>query len=356
MNKRNIATALLALSLGSAGAQEITTESKIIDCGQVVFKHPVTAEFEMKNSGSEPLIISDVRTSCGCTTVSFPRHAITAGQTFKVTTTYDAKQMGHFDKQIGIYSNMPGKPMMLSLRGVVVGEIADFKGEYAFQLGTLATDANDIEFDNVNRGDRPFQKIHIKNIGTETAQPVIMHLPAYLRAEISPSKVAPGHSATATITLDSYRLRDLGLTQTSVYLGSFLGDKVSAEKEITISTVLLPGFESMTAEQRAKAPKMRLSAGSLEMGSFEGKDKKKGEIEITNEGHSVLNIRSIQMFTIGMQVSLNKTEIAPGETAKLKVTALAKEIKSARSKPRILMITNDPENTKVIVNINIQQQ
>src|SRR3712207_7611102 len=45
-------------------------------------------------------------------------------------------------------------------------------------------------------------------------------------------------SGVATIMLDSYRLRDLGLTQTSIFLGSFLGDKVSADKEISVSTVL----------------------------------------------------------------------------------------------------------------------
>ncbi|MBM6993709.1 MAG: DUF1573 domain-containing protein [Prevotella sp.] len=354
MNKKHITVALLALTFVSAGAQEITTESKVIDCGQVVFKHPVTAEFEMKNSGGQPLTITNVRTSCGCTTVSYPQNAIPAGATFTVSATYDAKQMGHFDKQIGIYSNASGDPTILSVRGVVVGEIVDFQGEYPYQMGDLAVDANDIEFDNVNRGDHPFQKIHIKNNGTKTAEPVIMHLPDYLRAEVSPSRIAPGHSATATIVLDSHRLRDLGLTQTSVFLGSFLGDKVSADKELTVSTVLLPGFENMTDAQRANAPKMRLSAGSLELGSFKGKTKKKGEIEITNEGRSVLNIRSLQMFTTGLEVSLNKTEIKPGETAKLKVTALAKELKTARSRPRVLMITNDPENTKVVININIQ--
>jgi len=354
MNKKLIAVTLLSAILGRAGAQEITTENTVINCGQVAFRHPVTAEFELKNGGTAPLVIQDVRTDCGCTTISFPHEPIAAGKTFLVTATYDAKQMGRFHKQIGIYSNAPEGPTMLSIQGTVVSEIIDFKGEYPYTIGQLAVDVNDIEFDNVNRGDRPFQKIHLKNIGSQTVRPVIMHLPDYLKAEISPTHIAPGHSGTATIVLDSHRLRDLGLTQTSVYLGSFLGDKVSPDKEISVSTVLLPGFENMTPEQRAGAPKMRLSAGSLELGPFNGKAKKKGEIEITNQGHSTLNIRSLQMFTTGLEVSLNKTEIRPGETAKLKVTALAKELKTARSKPRVLMITNDPENTKVIININIQ--
>jgi hypothetical protein len=356
MNKKYIVTSLLALVLWSANAQEITTENKIIDCGQVLFKSPVTAEFEMQNSGGRPLVIDNVRTSCGCTTVDYPQSPIPPGQKFMVKITYDAKQMGHFNKQIGIYGNGSEEPLMLSLRGVVVGEVVDFQGEYPYRLGDMMTDLNDIEFDNVNRGDRPTQKIHIKNVTSTIAEPVVMHLPDYLSAEVSPSKIAPGRSGTITLILDSYRLRDLGLTQTSVYLGTFPGDTVSPEKEISISTVLLPGFENMTEAVRAYAPKMRLSAGSLEMGNLNGKSKKKGTIEITNEGRSTLKINSLQMFTAGLEVSLNKTKIEPGEKAKLKVTVVAEKLKNARSKPRVLMITNDPENTKVVININVDQQ
>lgn len=354
MNKKIIGISLIALICCEAKAQEITIANKTIDCGQGVFKSPVRAEFEMRNSGGQPLVITNVQTSCGCTQAQYPKTPIAPGAKFVVAATYDAKQMGRFNKQIGIYSNATQNPLTLSVRGVVVSKITKFEGQYTFQMGKLKVDVNNIEFDNVNRGDQPTQVIHIKNIGSTVAEPVVMHLPDYLKANISPSKIAPGHSATAILTLDSHRIRDLGLTQTSVYLGSFLGDTVSPEKEISISTVLLPGFKGMTDSTRIYAPKLRLSAGSLELGSFKGKAKKKGEIEITNQGRTTLKINSLQMFTMGLEVSLNKTEIEPGEKAKLKITAMANGLKMARSKPRILMITNDPENTKIVININVE--
>ena len=76
MNKNQIISAILLLTAMGASAQDIAIENKNIDCGQVVFKHPVTAEYVMKNNGASPLTISDVRTSCGCTTVSYPKEAI----------------------------------------------------------------------------------------------------------------------------------------------------------------------------------------------------------------------------------------------------------------------------------------
>jgi len=36
------------------------------------------------------------------------------------------------------------------------------------------------------------------------------------------------------------------------------------------------------------------------------------------------------------------------------VTAYADGLRKARSKPRVLMITNDPENAKVVINVNVE--
>lgn len=142
--------------------------------------------------------------------------------------------------------------------------------------------------------------------------------------------------------LDSRRLRDYGLTQTSVFLGMFPGDKVHPDKEISVSTVLLPAFTEMTEQQMAYTPRMMLSAEELNI-SFDGKNKKSETIIIENTGRTELEISSLQMFTEGMQVKLNKTRLAKGEQGRLKITVDARLIKKARSKPRVLMITNDPK-------------
>lgn len=335
-------------------AQHISTPSTTIDCRQVVFQQPVKAEFQMKNTGSEPLVINDVRTSCGCTTVEYPNESIAAGAPFTVSVVYDAKTMGHFQKLIGIYSNADEEPLMLTIKGVVVEKKTDYEGELPYQIGELKTDILDIEFDDVNRGDMPVQKIHLYNAGTEVLEPQLMHLPDYLLGEVKPQRIAPGHSGTATIQLDSRKLRNLGLTQTSIYLGMFPGDKVSPANEIPLNIILMPDFEQLTDNQRLNAPKLRLSKGSIDIGSFDGKEKKKGEIIISNEGHSPLTIRSLQMLTAGLEVSLNSQNIAPGGKARLKVTAIASMLRKARTKPRILMITNDPEHPKVVVNVNVK--
>ena len=345
-------SALLALP---ASAQKITTQHEVVDCGQVKFRHPVTAEFVMKNEGNKPLVIHNMLKSCGCTEVEYPKKSIAAGESFVVKAVYDAKQMGTFNKQVCLYTNAADEPFILSMRGRVVSNVVDFAGPYNEMLGEIKSDVQEVEFDDVNRGDRPVQRIHIFNPTDQMMEPVVMHLPNYLQAQVSPSKVAPRHSAVVTLVLDSKKLRDLGLKQTSIYLGERPGDKIAPEKEIVVSSVLLPAFDNMTAAKKALSPKAELSTTTLDLGSFGNRKKLKGEVLITNKGKSKLEIRSMQMFTMGLQVQLKKSKIEPGETVKMKVTVVKPDLKKSRAKnPRILMITNDPDNAKVVVKIHVK--
>ena len=135
---------------------------------------------------------------------------------------------------------------MLTLKGIVVDEVIDFTGDYPLALGDLLVDINSVEFDEVNQGDRPVAKIHILNNTDQTVQPIVMHTPDYIQAEVSPSKIRAGRSGVALITLDTRKINDFGLTQTTVYLGRQPGDRVAPNKQIDISAVLLPSFNDLT--------------------------------------------------------------------------------------------------------------
>lgn len=353
MNKKTILAFVLAVVSLDMSAQRISAKQEVIDCGSVLYETPVTAKFELRNKGSE-LVIDTVRTSCDCVVAKYPEGTIAKGDNFTVEVTFDSRQLGHFYKEAAIYSNASDKPFYLTMKGVVVDHLADYSGVYDYTLGSVRTDKNNIEFDDVNLGETPVEKIHIVNSGSESVTPVVMHLPNYLTASVSPTTIAPGHTGVATITLNSAKLRSYGLTQSSVYLGMFPGDKVSDDKEISVSAVLLPEFRNMSETQRRNAPVMKMSAETLELGSFDDKDEKSGTIMIENQGRSRLVISSMQMFTTGLKVRLNKSRLDPGESAKLKITAYKKQLKNARSRPRVLMITNDPNKSKVVIHVNVK--
>lgn len=339
----------------TVAAQKMVINKTIIDCGRTGYEVPVTAEFEITNKGLRHLSISRVTTDCGCTRVQLPKKSISPGQTFKMRLTYDAAMLGHFQKQAAIYSNATKEPVYVTMRGQVVGEWEDYSASYPYQLGQLMTDQDHVEFDNVNKGETPEAVIHVFNNSSEVVQPNVMHLPSWLSAVSMPATLRPGHKGTVTLTVNSDKIHSMGLTQTLVYLASRLGEKVQTDTEMPVSVVLLPDLSTFDGDQKKFAPKMNLSATSLDFGLVDGKQKTQETITITNTGQSVLNISSLQMFTGGLKLTLAKQQLHPGEETKLKVTAHPNVLRKARQRPRILIITNDPDQAKVIIDINVRQ-
>jgi len=334
-------------------AQKLTIENATVNCGRTGFEQPITATFELRNKGMKRLVIESVKPDCGCTAVEFPKE-VGAGDKFTIKMTYDARQLGHFHKMAAIKSNGSKAPVYLTMTGVVLPEVLDYTGDYPFSMGDLLLDKAELEYDDVNKGDTPIQEIHIMNNGTTKMTPNVMHLPPYLSAIVKPETVAPGRSATITVMLNSGKLRDYGLTQTNVHIAKQLGEKVSADNEMSVSAILLPDLKAYETTNKAEAPQLRISATDIDFTDFGGKAKKTADITLLNTGGSTLTISSLQMFTSGLKVTLGKREVAPGQSTVLKVTGFADELAKLRTRPRILMITNDPDHAKVVVNIKLK--
>jgi hypothetical protein len=350
MNKRLIITTLMAAVLLPAAAQKLTVENTTVNCGRTGFEQPVTATFELRNKSMKRLVIESVKPDCGCTAVEFPKE-VGAGDKFTIKMTYDARQLGHFHKMAAIKSNGSKKPVYLTMTGVVLPEVLDYTGDYPYAMGDLLLDKTELEYDDVNKGDTPIQEIHVMNYGTTKMTPNVMHLPPYLSAIVKPETIAPGRSATITVMLNSEKLRDYGLTQTNVHIAKQLGEKVSADNEMSVSTILLPDLKEYDAVNKAEAPHLQISATDIDFTDFGGKAKKTADITLLNTGRSPLTISSLQMFTSGLKVTLGKRQIAPGQSTVLKVTGFADELAKLRTRPRILMITNDPDHAKIVINI-----
>lgn len=346
MKSKLLITALMALAASTASAQRLSVTSTTIDVGRTGYEIPVTATFELRNRGLRRLVIEDVKPDCYCTKVEYPKGEIGIGEKFAIRVTYDARQLGHFNKQVAVVSNGSKKPVYLTMTGVVLADLHDYSGSYPYDFNSLLADADNLEFDNVQKGEERTFEMRIMNNGNETMQPNVLHLPAYLSANAYPEHLQPGHSGKMVFTLHSEKIRDYGLTQTTVYLAQQLGEKVNSETEISVSAVLLP-----PVTQIDNAPHLELSDSTLNI-TFAGKSKKSGDIVLANKGLSPLDISSLQMFTRGLKVTLGKSRLNPGEQTKLKITAVADELKKVRSMPRVLMITNDPNHSKVVITVN----
>ena len=145
----------------------------------------------------------------------------------------------------------------------------------------------------------------------------------------------------------------MGLTQTTIYLARYSGDKVGDDNDIAVSAILLPDFPEEIAG--IARPEFNISSTELDFGKLGKKKKVSGRVEITNKGRGTLQLQAIQVFNHALSVSLPKKVLAPGESIKMKVTLMAKYLGQSKSQPRVLLITNDPKHPKEIVTVKFQK-
>lgn len=89
------------------------------DFGSIERGVPKTAEFVVHNSSKEPLIIEEVKSTCGCTAAHHDKGPILPGESSVVTATYNAKNAGAFRKSIKVMTNKTESPILLTVTGTV---------------------------------------------------------------------------------------------------------------------------------------------------------------------------------------------------------------------------------------------
>jgi hypothetical protein len=80
---------------------------------------PVKIAFKFKNPGMIPLIIEDVKPSCGCTVPVYSKEPIPGGGEGEVTVIFDAKDTGYFSKTIKVMTNTEDGFSLLYIKGEV---------------------------------------------------------------------------------------------------------------------------------------------------------------------------------------------------------------------------------------------
>lgn len=335
-------------------AQRISFDKTTVNAGSTLWKKPVTAVFKFTNKDKDPLFVREVDAGCGCLTPQWTKTAVQKGDDGEIRITYDAQLLGHFDRYIDVYTNTNDKPVRIRMKALVNnGEKKTIEELYPYEIDDILLSTNNVEFPNVNAGDSAQVEIELLNNSATVYTPMLMHLPAHITAEYKPEMIARGRRGKIVLTLHSDKLQDLGLNQTSIYLARFSGDKVGSNNEIAVSAVLLPDLHY--AQEFSKKPSFHISTTELNIGKLGKKTKLKGEVKISNKGNGVLKLNKIQAFNQAITVALSKTELQPNEEVKMTVMVDAKFLGMSKARPRVLIITNDPNRPKEVVNVNFEK-
>lgn len=95
-------------------------ETEVIDYGKIALNADGVRVFKFKNVGKSPLVISNIKSSCGCTVPKKPTEPIMPGKTGEIEVKYDTNRPGGFSKMITVTSNAVGPPKRLRIKGIVI--------------------------------------------------------------------------------------------------------------------------------------------------------------------------------------------------------------------------------------------
>ena len=89
------------------------------DFGDIPQKKPARYDFQFRNISGEPLIIDNVRTSCGCTVADWEAAAVPPDSLGAISIEYDARDLGYFYKKVKVYFHGQRKAEVLYVEGWV---------------------------------------------------------------------------------------------------------------------------------------------------------------------------------------------------------------------------------------------
>ncbi len=111
------------LSLGVTAQEKVAKiefKTDVIDYGTIEKGSDGVRVFEFTNTGNAPLIISKVKSTCGCTVPKKPDGPIMPGETGEISVKYDTNRVNPIRKTITVTSNAETPTVALKIKGLVV--------------------------------------------------------------------------------------------------------------------------------------------------------------------------------------------------------------------------------------------
>jgi hypothetical protein len=316
---------LIALSLW-AQTGKMTFEKTTHDFGTVKEElGPVTYDFKFTNTGNAPLIISNVKASCGCTTPDWTKDPVLPGQQGFIRAVYNtANRPGAFNKSLTITANTEPGTTNLFINGTVVPKPKTPEEEFPKKSGNIRFTSEIFDFGRITTKDTISKNFVLYNDGTG---PVTFQapsgLPKHLHAKIIPAIVGSKQKATLKITYDPKKKNDLGPVTDQITL--MTNEPTDNKKSFSVKADINEYFPPLSEQALANAPKMELAGGPLDMGTVKVKSVTTAYIEFTNTGKQDLVIRKVRTSASNLVAQAEKNTIKPGMKGKIKVTYTAGE-------------------------------
>ncbi len=105
----------VAVAAAAGPATTVALSESNFSFGKIKKGDKVEHVYEVTNTGTNPLVISEVKPACGCTVPDYTKEPILPGQKGKITLKFDSASFdGLVSKQAEVYANVEKSPIVIS--------------------------------------------------------------------------------------------------------------------------------------------------------------------------------------------------------------------------------------------------
>lgn len=298
-------------------------------------------EFKLVNLGKSSLLIQRIKTTCGCTTVEFPKDFINEGDTATITIQYNpVRRPGKINKELKVYFDKTDSVYTLKFIGSVLGSDHTLETQYPYREGNLRFERLNLKTDTLTKGMKRHLFLEMYNQGLDTISPVLAPDIETVQCHYNPSisivqgKIPPGESSTLMIEIDSSKISGYGKKNFTPFVkwGHNNQDSIG----INVSTVILPKPVKQSNESLGQ---IKITKDIIEVNKLTKDEEIVFEIE--NVGDGPLKLYGILPEQEDVIEAIFPEEIGKGEKGELKILVKYYNIPEGVFRINFDIISND---------------
>ncbi|MDA3880405.1 MAG: DUF1573 domain-containing protein [Prolixibacteraceae bacterium] len=304
--------------------------------------------FEFKNTGDQPLILNNVRATCGCTTPKWTKEPITPGSSGKIEVGYNPKNRpGPFSKSVNVDTNAKPSVSVLKIKGNVAAREKTLEEKYPRAMGPIRLKTNYTSFGSMVQTEKKTEELPFVNTSDAPVKVEVYRSPRHISVEFEPKTLEPGNEGKMLVTYDATLEETFGYSSDRIYL-TINGEK-NNRYSVGSSVTIKEDFSHLTSEELDNAPQVEFDNKVFDFGTIKEGEKVQHNYKLTNKGKSDLIIRNIRA-SCGCTAVKHESVVKPGETTDLSVVFNSRGKRNRQNKS-ITVITNDPKNSTVILRV-----
>lgn len=324
----------------------LEADKTIHNFGDIIHESgPVSCTFTLTNTGTQPAVIYNVVSTCGCTDVNWTREPIRPGQTGKISVTYSNDEGAYpFDKTLTTYISDSEKPVLFKIRGVSIEKAKPLKELYPVQSGPLAMREAINKCGNLEQGGQKTEAVMIANISSKPIRLSFTGTDKNLKVDVSPNPIPANSTAEMTFTVTA----DRSLWGKNTYYTTPVINGVPAKEKIGFWAFTKENFSHLSQSEKAKGPRPTFKESTFSFGKIKKGEPVNATFTFKNDGKEPFRVYSVNSDSSGLTHS-NIRVAAPGETVTFKVHLDTKGLPAGEHLTIVTLTTNSP--LRPIVNL-----